>query len=454
MSNFDPEFRRALFVAGLFVLAIAGICVRGYRSRHPLPPKRVTAAEFEKSTSRDLPIIYHGIDRGSHRFETLDRRVFLIGLKDLEIPAELSANPHAALYVTIENGKVRAPDRDKIAAAARQSGVWIMDPAQKEKVPRSDGSLTVVRYDFSEEPAVLSLASDGDWSDHDLARLDSVLDDWLRSEPRLRGQGGAIELGAPPVLRYDEAETAGERKSVVIHTERFKSSWCDSLGKRLIREFPFLWWMEVGRIPEFPSHFDWEDSFIEVPRRQIRFDDGRVATVEPFEVARYPISMKQFVRFVEATGYVTAAEQKGYWKTFRDQHGREGPVPEHLKVLPAQFICYDDAVAYCRWAGVRLPTAMEHLAASLLDERAHPRTTETFKLMEKLSSSPRALRGEGNNFTSTFAEDGQVVCCRGPILGFEGESLAERTRRHTVKRDAFKEHVALRVCKGTTGSQR
>ena len=96
-------------------------------------------------------------------------------------------------------------------------------------------------------------------------------------------------------------------------------------------------------------------------------------------------------------------------------------------------------MAYCEWAGVRLPTEEEYLAAMILDDRIFPRGIRTPPGSRKSSSSrPGRLRGTWLNFTSTTAPDGRVVCRYGPLmLRYQGVPLTDPRSRIIVAPDAF-----------------
>ena len=93
-----------------------------------------------------------------------------------------------------------------------------------------------------------------------------------------------------------------------------------------------------------------------------------------------PVTVDDFERFVNATQYTTDAERYG-WSIvqidvyrYRTQWGAfwcqpDGLHPPSSKELPVTQVSYNDAIAYCRWAGVRLPTYAEYWQSVALDTR-------------------------------------------------------------------------------------
>ena len=75
-----------------------------------------------------------------------------------------------------------------------------------------------------------------------------------------------------------------------------------------------------------------------------------------FYIDRYPVTNAQYAAFIAATGH----RPPKYW-TDAPQMGVEDPFPVGAKhgTHPVVGVSYVDAVAYCQWAGKRLPTEAE-----------------------------------------------------------------------------------------------
>jgi hypothetical protein len=93
-----------------------------------------------------------------------------------------------------------------------------------------------------------------------------------------------------------------------------------------------------------------------------------------------PVTVSDFRRFTTASGYLTDAERFG-WSIvqvnvfeFRTVEGAswrlpDGEQPPAADDLPVTQVSYNDALAYCRWTGSRLPTYEEYWTLTAQDRR-------------------------------------------------------------------------------------
>ena len=90
--------------------------------------------------------------------------------------------------------------------------------------------------------------------------------------------------------------------------------------------------------------------------------------------------MAEFAAFAKTTGYRTDAERYGWSIVQRDVFAfdtaegatwrtPDGATPVRDSTLPVTQVSYNDAVAYCAWAGARLPTYGEYWRLVADDDR-------------------------------------------------------------------------------------
>ena len=112
----------------------------------------------------------------------------------------------------------------------------------------------------------------------------------------------------------------------------------------------------------------------EQPQRRIYLDE--------YQIDRYEVSNTHYLRFVLATGRAGPP----YW--------RGDPFPEKMAAHPVIGVSWEEADAFCRWAGKRLPTEAEwEKAARGTDGRIFPWGNEPAGWQKSNIAHPGSKRG-------------------------------------------------------------
>jgi len=117
--------------------------------------------------------------------------------------------------------------------------------------------------------------------------------------------------------------------------------------------------IEGGDSPGVDVQYAWEDT----PRR---FHEKKMQ-VAPFFIDKFPVTNAEFKQFVDATHYAPA-DTINFLRDWKN-----GSFPQGWDNRPVTWVSLEDARAYAKWAGKRLPHEWEwQLAAQGTDRRTYP----------------------------------------------------------------------------------
>ncbi|XP_015442654.1 sulfatase-modifying factor 1 [Pteropus alecto] len=90
---------------------------------------------------------------------------------------------------------------------------------------------------------------------------------------------------------------------------------------------------------------------------------ARRVTMDAFYMDAYEVSNAEFEKFVNSTGYLTEVAAAPWWLPVKGADWRHPEGPDstvvHRPDHPVLHVSWNDAAAYCAWAGKRLPTEAE-----------------------------------------------------------------------------------------------
>ncbi len=171
--------------------------------------------------------------------------------------------------------------------------------------------------------------------------------------------------------------------------------------------------------------YPWEDS----PRRHHRAQ----VRIGPFHIDRFPVTNREFKAFLDASQYRP-----------RDSHNflrdwTNGRYPDGWADRPVTWVSLDDARAYAKWAGKRLPREWEwQYAAQGLDGRLYPWGNEWNDEAVPAADTGREMRGPDPvsahpSGASPFGVEDLV----GNVWQWTDEYVDERTRAAILRGGSY-----------------
>lgn len=148
--------------------------------------------------------------------------------------------------------------------------------------------------------------------------------------------------------------------------------------------------------------------FVEVPGKEVEFEDGRVTSVPAFQIGASCVTIAQFREFERATGYVSLAERDPRGKPFYLNELVEHFSDDERADAEAFCVSFLDATSFCEWARVRLPSEAEWLAASIADERIYDRRDRASWPRPPAGGDWRIKMSCGQELTSTRVGPGDL----------------------------------------------
>lgn len=196
-----------------------------------------------------------------------------------------------------------------------------------------------------------------------------------------------------------------------------------------------------------------ETDCIEIGEKKVEMEDGEIERVSPFVITRELITFAHFRTFVKATGYMSTAEKQD-WQTesWKFNCMIEGLGDKEISELPVMYVSYHDAIAFCEWSGWRLPTDIEWMAASLIDDRIVDEKTydRLFGFEGSMRPFPKTfLSTELSEITGTLFEDEFCVERGQPVhLRVQGWNKIPRFNEECLRElDRSSDSSCFRVCK-------
>ena len=173
------------------------------------------------------------------------------------------------------------------------------------------------------------------------------------------------------------------------------------------------------------SKADNEREYLCIPEKEVELESGEVVRTDQVTISRYPVSIDEYRIFANDSGYQTLAERCDDVENCYYCNSVIAGWPEaEIARGTASCLSYLDAVAFCNFYGLRLPSEVEWLAAAVIQD-GEISAKEYRERIPLICKSPEFLCPSGTEITGTLEDDQLCVLRRGPI-GIRQEQWRER----------------------------
>lgn len=173
------------------------------------------------------------------------------------------------------------------------------------------------------------------------------------------------------------------------------------------------------------SKADNEREYLCVPEKEVELESGEVVQTDQVTISRHPVSIDEYRIFANDSGYQTLAERcDDVENCYYCNSVIAGWSEAEIARGTASCLCYLDAVAFCHFYGLRLPSEVEWLAAAVIED-GEISAKEYRERIPSICKSPTFLYTIGAEVTGTLEDDQRCVLRRGPI-GIRQEHWRER----------------------------
>lgn len=197
------------------------------------------------------------------------------------------------------------------------------------------------------EPLIIRFIADSEMSRSEPQDIARFLQHWMDR---------AAE-GDPDLWRSAKEWGAGidDDGAVSVCCEFFPHQEIERLAEELAAKYPQISEMRLGMPLEGPAFIN-DMKWFSVDAGEVTVE-SQTLKLDAFEISWLPITLGQFEEFINATGYRPIPDNLEDQEGFLLDHFKLnfGPSPKH----PLYGVTHDDAMAFCEWSKLRLPTDHE-----------------------------------------------------------------------------------------------